>query len=58
MELTVGAGLPFRGGGQINIGLGWGKKGTTNEGLIREDYMRITISLSMFERMFMKRLYD
>jgi len=58
MELTAGVGLPFRGGGQINIGLGWGKKGTTNEGLIREDYLRITISLSMFERMFMKRLYD
>jgi len=38
--------------------LGWGKKGTTNEGLVREDYLRITISLSMFERMFMKRLYD
>jgi hypothetical protein len=58
MELTAGAGLPFRGGGQLNIGLGLGKRGTTNEGLIREDYMRITISISMSERMFLKRVYE
>ena len=58
MELTTGAGLPLRGGGQLNIGLGLGKRGTTNEGLIREDYMRITISISMSERMFLKRVYE
>ena len=58
MEFTAGAGLPLRGGGQMNIGLGLGRKGTTNESLIREDYMRITISISMSERMFMKRVYE
>ncbi len=58
MEITAGAGLPFRRGGQINIGLGWGKNGTTNEGLIREDYFRFTLSLSMAERMFLKRMYN
>ena len=58
MEFTAGAGLPLRGGGQMNIGLGLGRKGTTNESLIREDYMRITISISMSERMFLKRVYE
>jgi hypothetical protein len=58
MELTAGAGLPLRGGGQLNIGLGLGKRGATNESLIREDYMRITISISMSERMFLKRVYE
>jgi len=42
----------------MNIGLGLGRKGTTNASLIREDYMRITISISMSERMFMKRVYE
>jgi hypothetical protein len=58
MEFTVGAGLPFRGGGQINIGLAWGKRGTVKEGLIREDYLRLSFSLSLVERMFLKRMYD
>jgi hypothetical protein len=58
VEITAGAGLPLRRGGQLNLGLGWGKKGTINEGLIREDYLRFTLSLSMAERMFLKRMYD
>jgi hypothetical protein len=58
MEITAGAGVPFRGGGQLNIALGLGKRGTTDESLIREDYMRITISISMSERMFLKRVYE
>jgi hypothetical protein len=58
VEATIGAGLPLRNGGQINLGLGWGRNGTLREGLIREDYMRITICFSMTERMFIRRMYD
>lgn len=58
IEFTAGAGMPFRGGGQINLTLAWGKRGTINEGLIREDYVRFVLSLSMAERMFLRRMYE
>jgi hypothetical protein len=57
-EITVGAGLPLRSGGQVNLGVTWGKQGTINEGLIREDFVRFTLGLSMVERMFLKRMYE
>lgn len=58
MEVTAGAVLPFRSGARINLGLAWGKNGTLKEGLIREDFVRFTLGLSMIERMFIKRMYD
>ena len=58
LELTAGAQMPFRSGTKINVAFSWGKKGTTNEGLIREDYFRMTLSFSFAERMFLKRMYD
>lgn len=58
LELTAGALLPLRGGTQMNVAFSWGKNGTTREGLIREDYFRMTLSFSLAERMFLKRMYD
>jgi hypothetical protein len=58
LEFTTGVSLPSRKGGQINIGLSWGKKGKTDNDLIREDYLRLCLGISMVERMFLKRLYD
>lgn len=57
IEITAGAGFPLRDEGQINLGLSWGKQGAVNEGLIREDYIRVTLSFSWAERMFIRRLY-
>jgi len=57
-ELTAGAAIPLRTGGQVNASIGWGKRGTTDKGLIREDYLRLTLSISIAERMFLKRMYD
>jgi len=57
-EIMVGAGLPFQSGSQMNVALGWGKRGSLDRGLIREDYFRLTISLSICENWFMKRLYQ
>jgi len=58
LEITTGAGLPLRNGSQINMGLSWGKMGTVNEGLVRENFVRFTLGLSLTERMFLKRMYD
>jgi hypothetical protein len=57
-EFTTGVAIPFRSGGQVNASLGWGKRGTVSNGLIREDYLRLTLSISLAERMFLKRMYD
>jgi len=42
----------------MNIALGYGKKGTTEQSLIREDYFRVILSFSISERWFVKRLYE
>jgi len=57
-ELTTGTGIPFRNGSQINIGLLWGRLGTTAEGMVREDYFKLSLSFSLAERMFFKRMYE
>jgi hypothetical protein len=57
-EVTAGAGVPFRSGSQINLGFTFGRQGTTAEGLVREDYIRLSLSFSMAERMFFKRMYE
>jgi len=58
IEATVGAGMPLRNGSQINLGFAWGRNGTHKEGLIREDYLRLTLCFSITERMFIRRMYD
>lgn len=58
LEITAGAGLPFRTGGMLNIGLVYGRRGTTKDDLIKENYLRMTLSISLAERMFLKRVYD
>jgi hypothetical protein len=57
-EITAGTGIPFRNGSQINLGLSLGRMGTTAEGLVREDYLRVTLGFTMAERMFFKRMYE
>jgi len=42
----------------INIGLEYGKRGTTKAGLIEENYTNIIIGLSFNDRWFVKRKFD
>lgn len=58
IEATLGAGMPLRNGSQMNLGFAWGMNGTHKEGLIREDYVRLTLCFSLTERMFIRRMYD
>ncbi len=57
-EVSAGAGMPFKGGTMMNVAFSYGKKGTLRSGLIREDFFRITMTFSISERWFVKRLYD
>ncbi|WP_394759477.1 hypothetical protein [Flavobacterium sp.] len=57
--VTLGLGLPVGGTfSNINIGLEYGKRGTTKMNLIQENYLNISIGLSFNDRWFVKRKFD
>lgn len=59
--LTLGVGLPlggFIGSSNLNVGAEIGRRGTTNAGLIQENYVNVFISLSLNDRWFVKRKFD
>jgi hypothetical protein len=55
--LTFGLGLPV-GYSKINLGLEYGKKGTRTNGLIEENYINVTVALSLSDLWFIKRKID
>lgn len=62
MGFTLGLGYPIRRTnlsiGQINAALDFGRRGTTDNGLIRENYTRFAIGLTFNDKWFIKRRYD
>ena len=54
---TFGLGLPV-GLSKINLGVEFGKKGTTANGLIEENYVNVTVGLSLSDIWFIKRKID
>ncbi len=55
--VTFGLGLPI-GISKINLGLELGKKGTNSNGLIEENYVNLTVGLSLSDLWFIKRKID
>jgi hypothetical protein len=56
---TIGLGLPITGTfSNINIGLEIGKRGTIFNNLIEENYVNLSIGVSLSEKWFIKRKYD
>ncbi len=56
---TFGMTLPVpRTMSKVNVGLEIGKCGTKSANLIQENYVNVTIGVSIFERWFMKRKYQ
>jgi hypothetical protein len=57
--VSVGVGLPF---GQnktsINLAYNYGIRGTIDNGLIREEYHAIMLSMTLHDWWFIKRKYD
>jgi len=57
--ITFGVGLPLASGtsgfSNINLGFEVGKRGTTDANLIKEDYFKINVGLSLNDRWFRKR---
>ena len=57
--VTLGLGLPLAGTfSNINVGLEIGKRGTQYYGLVEENYINLSIGLSLSDRWFIKRKYD
>lgn len=62
VALTFGVGIPLRmtGLSNVNLGLELGQRGTTREGLSKENYLKFTIGFSLFgeDYWFVKAKYD
>lgn len=57
--ISFGMGLPIKKlGTNVNFSFEYGKLGSKNNGLIKEDYFRIGISISAKDRWFVKRKYQ
>ena len=56
--ITFGIGLPMGILSKINIGVELGRLGTTNAGLVEEDYANIMLGFSLSDVWFIKRKYD
>lgn len=61
--ITFGVSLPmganstiiFRNFSNVNLGIEYGNRGTTNAGLVKENYFKLSIGLSLNDRWFQKR---
>ncbi|CAN5309084.1 membrane protein [soil metagenome] len=57
--ITFGIGLPAGNNfSNANIGLEYGQRGTTNSGLIKENFFKLSLSLSLSERWFLRTRFD
>jgi len=58
--MSFGLGLPFisRGWSSINIGAEIGQRGTTDNGLIKENYFMLNFGLTLNDKWFIKRRID
>ncbi|MGL2965053.1 outer membrane protein transport protein [Flavobacterium sp. XGLA_31] len=56
---NIGVGLPLRGSiSNMNIGLEVGRRGTKYYNLVEENYVNLSIGLSLSDEWFVKRKYD
>ncbi len=57
--MSFGVGLPAgRNFTNANIGIEYGQRGTTNSGLIKENFFKLSISLSLNDKWFLQRKFD
>jgi len=57
--MTFGMGLPITGSlSNINVGLEFGKKGTTDANLVQENYFVLNMSFSLNDKWFVRRKFN
>lgn len=52
MGITSGLGLPIGGNTQLDLALEYGRRGTINQGLIQDNILRFSITMSIAEKWF------
>jgi hypothetical protein len=58
-SFTLGFGLPISGTfSSLNLGMEYGSRGTTSNGLVKEDYFSINLGLLFNDKWFRKTLYN
>jgi len=57
-SVSFGIGIPTKSGSKFNIGFEMGQKGTTDNGLIQENYYIINLNVSLIDRWFIKRKFE
>ncbi len=57
--ISFGVGLPAGNDfSNANLGIEYGQRGTTNSGLIKENFLKLSISLSLNDKWFVQRKFD
>ncbi len=57
--ISFGIGLPAGNNfSNANLGIEYGQRGTTNSGLIKENFLKLSISLSLNDKWFIQRKFD
>ncbi len=57
--ITFGVGLPvYRSKSTINVAAEFGKKGTTDNNLVLENYFRLNLMVNLYDMWFIKRRFD
>lgn len=57
--VTAGASLPFRRStDRVHVALEYGSRGTTTANLIKENFFKFTLGISLNDKWFIKRRYD
>jgi hypothetical protein len=58
-SVTVGFGLPIKGSfSSLNLGVEYGSRGATNNGLVKENYFSINVALLFNDKWFRKSLFN
>jgi hypothetical protein len=59
MGLYAGLGVPLRrSASMLHLGLEFGRWGRLDQGLVREDFVRVNLTLNLNDRWFIRRVYD
>jgi hypothetical protein len=57
--VSAGIGFPFsKIRSTVNLGIEVGQRGTTSSSLIQDNFFRLTLGVSIFERWFIRRRFE
>ncbi|MCG9881624.1 MAG: hypothetical protein MH472_13575, partial [Bacteroidia bacterium] len=59
LALHTGIGIPMaKSKSRVNVGCEWQQRGTTENGLVQENYFRIFVGVSFADKWFYRYRYD